>query len=378
MAPRAWRLARIAGTEIRIDPSWGIIALLVGYSFYFVVDAVFPASGVGAILTVSMLMTVAFFASLLLHELAHAGVARSRGLEVRGITLFLFGGATEADLDAKEPGDEFWIAVVGPLTSLGIAGALWALVEFGSGVIGDHAAFGAGRLGWLNLALAVFNLLPGFPLDGGRLVRAAVWASTGDLRRSTDVAVRTGKVIGFLLIGFGLFELMIGGFIGGLWTAAIGWFLTRAAESERHRLRLRETLSGVSVVDVMQAVPEPVRMSTPLGVVVHEHLLRAGAPTVAVRENGNVTGVVTRDSIREIPRAAWDRRTAGDVMTSLDGLPSLDPGTPVITAIDVLRDADGPALVLESGDVVGTISLKALSDWIERADAVGLTADGGR
>lgn len=374
MASRAWRLARIAGTDIRIDPSWGVIALLVGYSFYFVVDAFFPGSSLPVVIAVSVGMTLAFFISLLLHELAHAGLARSRGLEVRGITLFLFGGATEADLDAEEPGDEFWIAVVGPLTSFAIAGVLWALVEFGTGLIGDHLAFAAGRLGWLNLALAVFNLLPGFPLDGGRLVRAAVWASTGDLRRSTEIAARTGQVIGFLLIGFGLFELLIGGFVGGLWTAAIGWFLTRAADSERRRLRLRESLSGVSVADVMQVVPEPVATSTPLGDVVHEHLLRAGAPTVAVRDNGHVAGVVTRDSIRDIPRSAWDRRTAGEVMTSLDGFPTLEPGTPVITAIDVLRDAGGPALVVDdTGDIVGVVSLEALAEWIERAEAVGLT-----
>ncbi|HSM01975.1 MAG TPA: site-2 protease family protein [Acidimicrobiia bacterium] len=373
MAPRAWRLARIAGTDIRIDPSWGIIALLVGYSFYFVVDAFFPASSLPVVLAVSIGMTIAFFASLLLHELAHAGLARSRGLEVRGITLFLFGGATEADLDAEKPGDEFWIAVVGPLTSLAIAGALWTLVEFGSSLVGEHIAFAAGRLGWLNLALALFNLLPGFPLDGGRLVRAAVWASTGDLRRSTEIAARTGQAIGFLLIGFGLLELLAGGVAGGLWTAAIGWFLTRAADSERRSLRLRETLSGVTVADVMQKVPDPVSRDTPLGDVVHEHLLRNGAPTVAVRDNGHVAGVVTRESIRDIPRSAWDSRTAGDVLTSLERIPSLEPNTPVMAAIEVLRDADGLVVVLDAGDVVGMVSLERLSEWIERAEAVGLT-----
>lgn len=378
LASSSWRIARIGGVDIRIDPSWGVIALLVGYTFFVMVAAAFPLAGATLASGIATTMTFVFFGSLVLHELAHAWLAKSRGIEVRGITLFLFGGATEAELDGKKPSDEFWIAAVGPLTSLAIAATLWAVVEFAGPLIGEPARFAAGRLGWINLVLAVFNLLPGFPLDGGRLVRSAVWGATGSLDRSTRIAARIGQGMGLLLIGLGTFEILIGSPVSGVWTAAIGWFLNRAAEAELARVRIRGTLSGVTVAEVMERVPAPVSSTTTLDQVVHDHLLRAGVPTVAVRDNGHIAGVVTIDAIRGIPKAAWAERTAGDVMTDVAGHPSVPARQPVAEVLDQLRRNGRTALVLDSGDLVGTVSLVTLAEWLDRRSALGLIPNGER
>ncbi len=227
----SFRAGAISGFEIRIDSSWFVLFFLMLWSFS---AAVFPArfpglSGV-AYFTMGAAATLLLFASLLAHELAHSVVARAKGIPVEGITLFIFGGMARTSMEAESPGDEFQIAGVGPLASIAIAGLLglvwWGGEAFGLGV---EVRGVAGYLAILNLALAFFNLLPGFPLDGGRLFRSAVWKATGDLTRATRYASIGGRVIGYLLIGLGLLQGYAGAWIGGLWLVFIGWFLKNAA-----------------------------------------------------------------------------------------------------------------------------------------------------
>ena len=238
MTPRT--VGRIGGVDIRVDSSWLVIAFLVTWTFW----VQFQRDRGGAVALVMAVVGAAlFFASVLVHELAHALEARHRGIEVRSITLYLFGGATETASEARRPGDEFAVTAVGPWSSL-VLGCTFALLAYGADEAGLRAPGQvAGLLASVNLILAFFNLLPGAPLDGGRILDSIVWRVTGDHRRARRVATGAGRVLGSALIAFGFFEAVAvsGGFVGGLWLAFIGWFLFQAATAER---RARAPVTG--------------------------------------------------------------------------------------------------------------------------------------
>jgi len=247
----AWRVGRIAGIEIRIDNSWAVIALLVTYSMYLRVLFLYGSlSTVGAV-GLAILAAVLFFGSVLVHELAHALVSQARGIRVQDITLFLFGGATRARVESSGPGDEFLIAVVGPLTSGILAGLFGIVAGLGRDVLPRPLAGTLGYLAWVNLLLAGFNLVPGFPLDGGRLLRSAIWKATGSIGRATRIASLAGQALGWLLVAGGVAYLLAGNLAGGIWFAFIGWFLVQAARASYQELQLRHMLRGVEAEDVM-------------------------------------------------------------------------------------------------------------------------------
>ncbi|HEX3201157.1 MAG TPA: site-2 protease family protein, partial [Actinomycetes bacterium] len=221
----SWRVGRIAGIEVRIDSSWAVIALLITYSMYLRASVLYPElSGAGAV-ALGIVAAVLFFGSVLVHELAHAVVSQARGIRVQDITLFLFGGATRARVESRGPGDEFLIALVGPLTSGLLAGLFGIVASLGGEVLSRPLAGTLGYLAWVNLVLAVFNLVPGFPLDGGRLLRSAIWKATGSLGRATRIASVSGQAVGWLLVAGGVAFLLAGDLAGGIWFAFIGWFL---------------------------------------------------------------------------------------------------------------------------------------------------------
>ena len=228
-----FNIGRWFGFPVRIDYSWFVLIALIVWVFSTVeFPRQLPGYDGEAYLLMGVAAALFFFLSLLLHELAHSVVARSRGVHVQGITLFIFGGVAQTTTEAKRPVDEFLLTVVGPLASFTLAGIFWGL-----GALTDELGIlpPAGQvsryLGWLNFVLAVFNLLPGFPLDGGRIFRAAVWQATGDLRRATRWATAGGRAFGYVLIAAGAFLIMRGPLISGLWLAFIGWFLASAAAS---------------------------------------------------------------------------------------------------------------------------------------------------
>src|ERR671915_165037 len=218
----SWRVGRIAGIELRIDSSWAVIALLITYSLYLRASVLYPElSGAGAV-GVGLLAAVLFFGSVLVHELAHAVVSQARGIRVQDITLFLFGGATRARVESRGPGDEFLIAVVGPVTSGLLAGLFGIVAGLGRDLLSTPLAGTLGYLAWTNLLLAAFNLVPGFPLDGGRLLRSAIWKTTGSLARATRIASLAGQGVGWLLVAAGMASLLAGDLAGGIWFAFIG------------------------------------------------------------------------------------------------------------------------------------------------------------
>ena len=224
----SWRLGRILGVEIRVDTSWVFIALLVAYSLHERFRFLFPELTSAGALVLAVAFGLLFFGSVLAHEMAHAVTAKRRGIEVHGITLFLFGGATHAKVDSRRPQDELVISVVGPFTSL-VLGGLFLLVTSALGGPEQPVAGGFRYLGGVNIALAIFNMLPGFPLDGGRVLRALVWRATGNFSKATRVASISGQAVGYLMAGAGIVFLTMGLVVTGIWIAAIGWFLAQAA-----------------------------------------------------------------------------------------------------------------------------------------------------
>lgn len=305
-APR--RVGRILGIDLRIEASWFFIAVLVSYFFFLQFRTVFGGLSAGAAAMLALSAALLFFGSVLIHELAHAVVARRRGIEVEGITLFLFGGATHARVESRGAGDELLVSAVGPLTSLGLAGVFWAARALLVDVLPLEMVLVIGFLGWINLVLAVFNLLPGFPLDGGRILRALVWKATGNLSRATRIAAAGGQVVGYLMIMGGGLLALTGGLISGIWLAAIGWFLARSARASYEEQRIRMLLERVEASDVMvpplvrdlrgglrttMAEAEPsVELRTPVTEVLAT-LRRRGVSRVVVIHDRRVIGVIT-------------------------------------------------------------------------------------
>lgn len=372
MTGTSWRVGRIAGVEIRIDASWSLIALLVGYTFFLVLGSRFETAGSGTQVVAAVVMTLAFFASVLIHELAHSVVAKGRGVNVRGITLFLFGGATHADLETKEPRDELVIAAVGPLTSLALSGLFWVIAQVpGSDVV----AYASGYLGWINLALALFNLVPGFPLDGGRILRSLVWSSTGDIYRATRVAARGGRIVGMVLIAIGVFELFfLGALVNGLWLMAIGWFLSQAALASFTHLQLKAVLDDVPASTLMTRDLVDLPTGITVQKAVDDYFMRYNYNSFPLQGRDGDTGLVTMKAVRKVPRESWETTTVDDIVEPLSDMCVVAPSRPIGEVVDKLMKGEvGRVVVVDDGEVVGLITPRDLVEWLERVRELGLS-----
>jgi Zn-dependent protease/predicted transcriptional regulator len=363
----SWRVARIAGIEVRVDSSWVVIALLITYSMYLRYASLYQdLSGSGAV-TLGIVATVLFFGSVLVHELAHALVAQARGIRVQDITLFLFGGATRAKVESRGPADEFLIALVGPLTS-GLLAALFGIVAgLGGDALSRPVAGTVGYLAWTNLLLAGFNLVPGFPLDGGRLLRAAIWRATGNLSRATRVASGAGQGVGWLLVAAGVAWLLAGDLAGGIWFAFIGWFLVQAARSSSQDLQLRDLLRGVEAEDVMATNLLRIPPELSLQDAVDDYFMRYDHSGFPVDDQGRTIGLLTLRGVRKVPRAQWPTRRVRDHMVPLDDQVLAAPDAGMDDVLDKLQDGEANrVLVVQDGEVVGIITPTDLTRWLRR------------
>jgi Zn-dependent protease/CBS domain-containing protein len=364
-----FRLGSIFGFEIRIDYSWFIIFFLILWTFGFAVfPALYPGETPGTYIAMAGVGTLLFFASLVAHELSHSLVARRRGIEVSGITLFIFGGMAHAASEFEEPADEFQIAGVGPLSSLLIGGMFYLVAAVaGRAGAGPPVVGVATYLAYINVLLAVFNLLPGFPLDGGRLFRALVWRSTGDLRKATRYATTGGKIVGYLLIALGLMNFFAGNLVGGLWLVFIGWFMRSAAEASYLQLLLRRSLEGVRAHDVMTPDPYTVPAETTLEEFVDEHVFRGRHSTYPVVHDGRPVGIITLDRVKGVPREEWGRRTTADAMVAAAGEDLVRPEERMDRVLDRLGKSEtGRVLVSRQGQLVGIITRSDLTRWFQR------------
>jgi Zn-dependent protease/CBS domain-containing protein len=367
---RGIRLGRVLGFEVRIDHSWFILFALILWSFSYMA---FPAHAPGLPPAVYFAMglagTLLFFVSLLAHELSHSVVARTKGIPVEGITLFLFGGMAHTRMEAETPGDEFQIAAAGPIMSIAIAvllGATWMLgARFGWPV---YILAVLQYIALLNLVLAIFNLLPGFPLDGGRLFRAVVWKVTGDMTRATRVASAGGRWLAYVLIAFGLLSAFAGNVLGGMWLVFIGWFLRNAAISTYQQHLLLDVLSGVPAGQAMTPNPDTVPPDASVRELMEEYFMRRRYTAYPVTRDGEPLGLVTLQRIRETPRDEWDTLRAGDIMIPFDPEIAVRTDEPMVTVLDRLRKSPARrVLVVRNGALAGIITASDIAFWLERA-----------
>jgi Zn-dependent protease len=363
----SWRVARIAGIEVRVDSSWAVIALLITYSFYLRASFLYRDLSGGGALALAILSAVLFFGSVLVHELAHALVSQARGIRVQDITLFLFGGATRARVESRGPGDEFLIAAVGPLTSALLAGLFGIVASLGGGVLSRPLAGTFGYLAWTNLLLAAFNLVPGFPLDGGRLLRSAIWKATGSLSRATRIASQAGQAVGWLLVAGGVVFLLAGDLAGGIWFAFIGWFLVQAARSSYQESQLRDLLRGVEAEDVMARDLLRIPPDLSLQDAVDDYFMRYDHGAFPVDEQGRTIGLLTLRGVRRVPREQWPTRRVRDHMVPLGDQVVVAPHARMDGVLGKLEDGEaGRVLVVQDGEVVGIITPTDLTRWLRR------------
>jgi Zn-dependent protease/CBS domain-containing protein len=352
----SFKLGRIAGIEIGIHYTWLFAFFLISWSLaegYF--PNMHPGWGSGTYWVLGVLAALLLFASVLVHELSHSFMALSRGQGVHGITLFIFGGVSTLKADAEKASDEFLVAIVGPLTSLGLAALFWGL---NLALAPDESPFGAllSYLAFINFALGLFNLLPGFPLDGGRVLRSVVWAASGSMTHATRVASFVGQGIGFLMILFGLFQLLAGQFLNGLWIAFIGWFLNGAAESTRQQQALREELRGVTVGELMHRRPPVVPPDRSVESFVYDQVLREGQRAVVVAEGSRLLGLVSVTDAQKAPRERWAETPVAEVMTPTP-LKTVSSTAELTEALELLVEGTLNQLpVVDDGLLVGMLS----------------------
>jgi len=363
----SWRVGRIAGIEVRVDSSWVVIALLITYSMYLRASILYPELSGGGAVALGILATVLFFGSVLVHELAHAVVSQARGIRVQDITLFLFGGATRARVESRGPGDEFLIALVGPLTSGILAGLFGIAAGLGDDVLSRPLVGTLGYLAWVNLLLAGFNLVPGFPLDGGRLLRSAIWKATGSIGRATRVASLAGQAVGWLLVAGGVAYLLAGNLAGGIWFAFIGWFLVQAARASYQELQLRDLLRGVEAEDVMAGDLLRIPPDLSLQDAVDDYFMRYDHGAFPVDEHGRTVGLLTLRGVRRVPREQWSTRRVRDHMVPLGDQVVVAPHARMDDVLGKLQDGEaGRVLVVQDGEVVGIITPTDLTRWLRR------------
>jgi Zn-dependent protease/CBS domain-containing protein len=364
----SWRVARIAGIDVRVDSSWVVIALLITYSMYLRFSFLYKGLSTGGAVGIAILAAALFFGSVLVHELAHALVSRARGIRVQDITLFLFGGATRARVESRGPGAEFLIAAVGPLTSAGLAALFWAVETFARGALPTSLIGMFGYLAWVNLLLAGFNLVPGLPLDGGRLLRSAVWRATGSFRRATQVASLAGQAVGWLLVAGGVAFLLAGNLAGGIWFAFIGWFLVQAARASYQQLQIRQMLRGVQAHDVMADNLVRIPPDITLQDAVDRYFMRYDHSAFPVDEQGRTIGLLTLRKVRRVPSDQWPASRVRDHMVPLGDQVVVPPDAPMDQVMAKLEDGEaGRVLAAEDGEVVGIITSSDLTRWLRRS-----------
>ncbi len=364
-------LGKVFDIPIKVHSSWFLAAALITWSLaggYF--PQQYPAWATMTYWVVGVVTAALFFASVVLHELGHSIVALRENVPVRDITLFIFGGVAQINNEPETPGAEFRIAMAGPLTSLALAG-LSGLLSLGVAGIAPLAA-SFSYLARINLTLALFNLIPGFPLDGGRLLRAALWGLGGSFRTATRWATWAGRGVAYLLIFLGVSQMFLGSSLDGLWIVFIGWFLNNAAQSSYQQVVLKDMLAGVTVGDVTAqqciAVPSHLRLDR----LVRDLVLGAGLRCFFVTDNGHVKGLITLDNIRAAPRHLHGELTASQIMMPVNALLPADSDDDVLTLLKRMDEANVSQVpVMDNGHPLGVFTRESLLRHIRLRSELG-------
>ena len=357
------RLGKVFGIEIGLHYSWFLIALLIVMSLGSQFQETHKGWGTNVIWALATLTAILFFVTLLAHEMSHALVARSRGLTTKAITLFALGGVAQIEKDPEDAKTEFLVGIVGPFSSAVIGLVLLAVAW----ALGWHLGASPATpllamlvwLGYINLTLAAFNMIPGYPLDGGRILRSILWMMSHDVVRATQMAANVGKGIALLFIALGIFRYFGGAGFGGLWIAFIGWFLLQAATASASSVAVTAGLKGVRVSDVMTSDCVMLDGNMNVEQFVESYLLRSGKRCFVVQQNGEVAGLVTSHEIKELDRARWPYTTLSDIMRPLDQLHTVAPSTSVMEALETMGRDDVNQLPVVSGNHLDGIITRA-------------------
>lgn len=373
MFKNSFYLGKIAGIPIRIHISWLIIFVLVTWTLaavYF--PQMYPGWSKSLYLLTGILTSFIFFVCVLLHELAHSIVAKRQGQPVRDIVLFIFGGVSELSDEPRSAGNEFIMALVGPLTSFIIAivfGLLWFFMRTVNETISAIGAF----LGYINLVLAIFNMIPGFPLDGGRVFRAILWGIKRDLVKATRWASFVGQLIAFLFIFLGVWQIFRGNLVNGLWIAFIGWFLDNAAMSSYRQVTMQQALSGYTVKEVMSRDCPQLPPDIMIEKVVEHHILGEGRRCLPIIQDGEFLGLLTIHDIKKIPREQWPQVSTSQIMIPMDKIESVRPDEDLWKALQAMtQDGFNQLPVLNDEKFVGILARDHVVSFIRNLSDLGL------
>lgn len=356
MIGQSVKLTTIRGIAVGVHYSWFIIFVLITFSLTGRFASEHPRWTQAEHYAVGILTSLLFFSSILLHELAHSFVALAKGIPVRSITLFVFGGVAQIGREPDRPMTEFQIAIAGPIAS--------ALLAVGFGAVstlaGDEFERISALSGWLssiNLMLALFNLVPGFPLDGGRIFRALLWRVTGHLSKATRIAAGTGQTAGYAFVLVGIWTVFTGNWFNGLWLALIGWFLLNAAQESVVQVSVRSALTGLLAEDVMSRDCPAVAGRMSLAELVREHVLRTGRRCFLVTDDSRLEGLVTLHQIKAVPQERWAQVPVAEAMTPAAQVHTVPPSKPVLDVLRILEGEDvNQVPVVDGGRVVGMIT----------------------
>ncbi|MDF1514166.1 MAG: site-2 protease family protein [Anaerolineae bacterium] len=380
-----FKIGKIFGISIHVDSSWLLIFILTSWNLATSFGNMHRNWSMWLTWGLGIVGALLFFASVLAHELAHSLVARARGIQVRSIKLHLFGGVSNIQQEPQSPGTEFIMAVVGPLTSLIIGGIL--LLIFGLNVnLGKQAlnitqflsqiSPGLTLVFWLgssNVLVGVFNLIPGFPLDGGRILRSIFWALSNNLKSATRWASWIGRIVAWLLIisgiamSFGVRIPLFGtGLSAGLWLSFIGWFLHNSATQSYRQLVARDILEDVMIEEIMRKNPPRVAVSCTVADLVHSHVMQSDDYAFPVIDEGKLVGIVTLDDVRAVDREKWQVTSVQDIMTHRESLVTITPASNAREALDLLGEYDVRQLPVMDGDhLAGLLRRRDILKWLQ-------------
>ena len=375
----SFRLFRIAGVDIEIHWSWLLVFVILTWTL---AAGLFEEEFTDWTQTerwmAASATSIVFFASILAHELSHSIVANKLGIPVRRITLFVFGGVSHLEDDSRTPREEFLIAIAGPATSFliaGLLGALWAVLS----PVREPAAVAAGYLAVANGVIGVFNLVPGFPLDGGRVLRAFLWKITNGVLPATRIASWVGTIVAYGLMVLGIVIMVLTGEIfSGVWLIFIGWFLRNAAESSYQQVLMHHLLSAVPVRSLLDRSYEWVDPYMTLQTLLDEHILSRSARYFAVKDGLGLGGVITPKDVQRFPKTAWPRTSVHQAMTTADRLAVISPEVSLDEALQLMRKHNTHQLpVMEGGTLLGFVTRPDIMRTVRLRAELGVIAKRG-
>lgn len=371
---RALKLFSVKGINIKLDPSWIVIFLLISWSL---AQGVFPRDYKGLSTITYWIMggvtAIILFISILLHELGHSLVGIKNGMRIRGITLFIFGGVAELEDEPSSPKIELLMAIAGPIVSIVLAALFWGLESIGKAVNFPIPLVATAHYLWfVNLAIVIFNLVPGFPLDGGRVLRAIIWHFSKSISKATKITSSIGSLFGMGLIALGIFALLQGAVIAGIWYALIGFFLMQAAKLSYQRLTVETTLHKLRVKDLMSSEPISVSPALSIHSFVKDFCLKYKHHGFPVVEEERLVGFISLDIVTQIPQEEWDKHVVQEIMRRDFSIVGIGPNEPADLALRQMTSNQlGRLIVFEDKKVLGILSLRDLSDFLQLESEAG-------